>query len=80
MLTAPEESELRAILSLTRGCERSYGQAQTAKLFSALADRLDNFLEQHGEAAWRRRIGQLPIAAEQQGASNDKESSLGRTQ
>jgi hypothetical protein len=73
MLTAAAESELRAILSLTRGCEKSHGQAQTAKLFSALADRLDNFLEQHGEAAWRRMVNnnatRLPIAAGQQGAT-----------
>lgn len=62
MLTAQAESELRAIKELARGCHR----ATSDVLFSALADRLDNFLEQHGEAAWRRRVGQLPIAAGQQ--------------
>ena len=57
MLTAPEESELRAIKDLARGCEKGHGHKQTALLFSALADRLDNFIEEHGEAAWRRRVG-----------------------
>ena len=61
MLTASAEAELRAIKELARGCEKSHGQAQTAKLFSALADRLDNFLEQHGEAAWRRRVNEQPL-------------------
>lgn len=63
MLTAQAESELRAILSLTRGCEKAGGHKQTAKLFSALADRLDNFLEEHGEAAWRRRVNSAPLRA-----------------
>jgi hypothetical protein len=66
MLTAAAESELRAITSLARGCEKSHGKKQTALLFSALADRLDNFIEEHGEAAWRRRTGQsLPVIAPQ---------------
>lgn len=57
MLTRQEEHELRAITALTRGCEKSHGTKQVALLFSALADRLDNVLEEHGEAAWRRRTG-----------------------
>lgn len=56
MLNFQAEAELRAILALTRGCEKSHGRTQTAVLFSALADRLDNFIEQHGETAWRRRV------------------------
>lgn len=56
MLTAPEESELRAIKDLARGCEKSLSTKQTAFMFAALADRLDNFIEEHGEAAWRRRV------------------------
>lgn len=67
MLTAPEESELRAILTLPRGCEKSLSTKQTAFMFAALADRLDNFIEEHGEAAWRRRVNaqQLPTIAAQ---------------
>jgi len=57
MLNAQAESELRAITNLARGCDKSHGHKQTALLFSALADRLDTFLEEHGEAAWRRRVG-----------------------
>jgi hypothetical protein len=56
VITAAAEAELRAITELARGCEKSHSKKQTALLFSALADRLDNFLEQHGETAWRRRI------------------------
>lgn len=65
MLTAQAEAELRAIKELARGCHK----ATNSTLFSALADRLDSFLEDHGEAAWRRRVGQLPIAAGQHGAT-----------
>ena len=65
MLTAQAEAELRAIASLARGCEKSHGAKQTALMFSALADRMDAVLEQYGEAAWRRRTGQLPIIAAQ---------------
>lgn len=57
MITAQAESELRAITELARGCEKSHGKKQTALLFSALADRLENFVEQHGETAWRQRVG-----------------------
>lgn len=52
MLTAQAEAELRAIKELARGCH----QATNSDLFAALADRLDNFIEQHGETAWRRRV------------------------
>ncbi|TPM59013.1 hypothetical protein FJ959_09070 [Mesorhizobium sp. B2-2-4] len=55
MITAQAEAELRAVAELARGCEKSHGKKQTALLFSALADRLDNFIEQHGETAWRMR-------------------------
>ncbi len=55
MITAQAEAELRAISSLARGCEKSHGKKQTALLFSALADRLDALVEQHGETAWRKR-------------------------
>lgn len=66
MLTAAAESELRAILSLTRGCEKSHGHKQVALLFGALGDRLESFVEEHGEAAWRRRVNeQLPVIARQ---------------
>lgn len=57
MLTAPEESELRAIKDLARSCQRVTNNV----LFSALADRLDNFIEEHGEAAWRRRVSHQPL-------------------
>lgn len=56
MLNLQAEAELRAILALTRGCEKSHGRQQVALLFAALGDRLDNFIEQHGETAWRRRV------------------------
>ncbi|MBZ9888086.1 hypothetical protein LB559_09055 [Mesorhizobium sp. BR1-1-3] len=55
MITAQAEAELRAITELARGCEKSHGKKQTALMFSALADRLDSVLEQHGETAWRKR-------------------------
>lgn len=58
MINAQAEAELRAIVALTRGCEKSHGKKQTALLFSALADRLDAFLAEHGETAWRGRVGQ----------------------
>lgn len=57
MLTRQEEHELSAITNLARGCEKSLGTKQTAFMFAALADRLDNFIEQHGDTAWRRRMG-----------------------
>lgn len=57
MLTANVESELRAIKELARGCEKAHGHKQTALLFSALADRIENLIEEHGETAWRRRVG-----------------------
>ena len=57
MLTAAAEAELRAIKELARGCH----QASNNVLFSALADRLDNFLKEHGEAAWRRRVNEQPL-------------------
>lgn len=63
MLTASAEAELRAIASLARGCERLVTSNKV--LFAALADRMDTVLEQYGEAAWRRRTGQLPIIAAQ---------------
>lgn len=56
MLTAEVESELRAIRELARGCEKAQGDTRTATLFGALAWRIDNIIEQHGEAAWRRRV------------------------
>lgn len=56
MLTANVESELRAIKELARGCEKAHGHKQTALLFSALADRIENVIEEHGETAWRRRV------------------------
>lgn len=56
MLTANVESELRAIKELARGCEKAHGHKQTALLFSALADRIENVIEEHGETAWRRRM------------------------
>lgn len=59
MLTAAAESELRAIKELARGCEKAHGHKQTALLFSALADRLDNVIEEYGEAAWRRRTNNM---------------------
>lgn len=55
MITAQAEAELRAITELARGCEKSHGKKQTALMFSALADRIDNVIEQHGETAWRNR-------------------------
>lgn len=58
MINAQAEAELRAITSLARGCEKSHGKKQTALLFSALADRLDTFINEHGETAWRSRVGQ----------------------
>lgn len=61
MLTAQAEAELRAIAMLARGCEKSLSTKQTAFMFAALADRLDNFLEEHGEAAWRRRVNTQPL-------------------
>ncbi|TPJ86920.1 MULTISPECIES: hypothetical protein [unclassified Mesorhizobium] len=57
MINQQAEAELRAITELARGCEKSHGKKQTALLFSALADRLENFIEQHGETAWRQRVG-----------------------
>ncbi|ESX78503.1 hypothetical protein [Mesorhizobium sp. LSHC414A00] len=54
MINAQAEAELRAITTLARGCEKSHGKKQTAMLFGALADRLDNLLEQHGETEWRK--------------------------
>ncbi|MBZ9984976.1 hypothetical protein LB521_27970 [Mesorhizobium sp. BR-1-1-8] len=60
MITAQAEAELRSIVSLARGCEKSHGKKQTAMMFGALADRLDNFIEQHGETAWRKRVAQCP--------------------
>lgn len=59
MISTAAESELRAIRELARGCEKSHGHKQTALLFSALADRLDGFLEQHGETAWRNRAASV---------------------
>lgn len=56
MITAQAEAELRAIRELARGCEKSHGKQQTALMFSALADRLDGFLSEHGETAWRSRV------------------------
>lgn len=58
MISTQAEAELRSIVSLARGCEKSHGKKQTALLFSALADRLDNLLDQHGETAWRRRAAE----------------------
>lgn len=55
MISTAAEAELRAIRELARGCEKSHGKKQTAMLFGALADRLDNLLEQHGETEWRKR-------------------------
>lgn len=59
MITAQAEAELRAITELARGCEKSHGKKQTALMFSALADRLENVLELHGETAWRRRAASV---------------------
>ncbi|MBZ9922002.1 hypothetical protein LB579_30385 [Mesorhizobium sp. BR1-1-7] len=56
MINQQAEAELRAITELARGCEKSHGKKQTALLFCALADRLENFIEQHGETAWRLRV------------------------
>ncbi|MBZ9973468.1 hypothetical protein LB517_27955 [Mesorhizobium sp. BR1-1-12] len=58
MITAQAEAELRSIVSLARGCEKSHGKKQTALLFGALADRLDGFLERHGETAWLKHGAQ----------------------
>lgn len=58
MISAAAESELRTILSLCRGCEKSHGHKQEAFLFSVLADRLDDFIDKHGEAGWRRDVGE----------------------
>lgn len=69
MLNAQAEADLRAILALTRGCEKAHGKQQVALLFAALGDRLEVVLEEYGETAWKRRVGQLPIAAVQQRAS-----------
>lgn len=55
MINAQAEAELRSIANLARGCEKSHGNKQTALMFSALADRLDNFVAKHGETAWRER-------------------------
>lgn len=57
MLTRQEETELRTIKELARGCEKSLSTKQTAFMFAALADRLDDFIDKHGEAAWRRDAG-----------------------
>ena len=59
MINAQIESELRAIAELARGCEKSHGKKQTALMFSALADRVDNVIEQHGETAWRQRASNV---------------------
>lgn len=65
MISAAAESELRTILSLCRGCEKSHGHKQEAFLFSVLADRLDDFIDKHGEAGWRRTTQPLPVIAPQ---------------
>lgn len=59
VISTQAEAELRSIASLARGCEKSHGKKQTALLFSALADRLDTIIEQHGETAWRQRAAEV---------------------
>lgn len=59
MINAQAEAELRAIAELARGCEKAHGKKQTALMFSALADRVDSVIEQHGETAWRKRASNV---------------------